>query len=161
MFRKITATDIPLLVDLAKESWTEHYTAIIGEAQVIYMLNKFNSANAIAAQIQDESYHYYFIELNDKPVGYFVVQVKDGELFLSKFYVAANQRGNGVGKQTLQFIITLAKQFQLKKIALTVNRHNSNSIAAYYKLGFIKTGEVCIDIGNSFVMDDFMMELSV
>ena len=51
-----------------------------------------------------------------------------------------------------------AKDLNYQTIYLTVNKYNINSIMAYQKIGFIKTEELFIDIGNGYVMDDFRME---
>jgi ribosomal protein S18 acetylase RimI-like enzyme len=40
---------------------------------------------------------------------------------------------------------------------LTVNRHNTGSIAFYQHLGFKVSGTVVQDIGSGFVMDDYKM----
>ena len=162
MFKAVTEThDIDTLVSLAWEIWTEHYTPIIGAEQVHYMLEHLHSAKLIARQIDSERYHYYLLELENEAVSYFAVQLRDDELFLSKLYVHSSQRGKGLGRQALDFIQELAREKNRRKITLTVNKYNTNSIAAYYKFGFIKTGELCVDIGNSFVMEDISMELTV
>jgi len=67
----------------------------------------------------------------------------------------------GIGKKSMLFIKELAQENNLSKISLTVNKENKNTIAAYYKLGFVKTGEICADIGRGFVMDDLKMELTL
>jgi hypothetical protein len=46
------------VAELARETWMRHYTPIIGAAQVEYMLEKFQSAPAIAKQIA-EGFEYY------------------------------------------------------------------------------------------------------
>ena len=40
---------------------------------------------------------------------------------------------------------------------LSVNKRNAKAIAAYQKNGFGITESVVTDIGNGFVMDDFIM----
>lgn len=160
MFQSIQSNkEIALLVDLATEIWHEHYTAIIGKEQVEYMLQHFHSAEKIAQQISHQNYFYYLIQVDEQPVGYIGVQVKDGELFLSKIYLLASQRGKGLAKQAMAFIKEFAIEQGLAKISLTVNKYNSNTIAAYGKMGFVKTGEICVDIGQGYKMDDFTMEL--
>ena len=48
-----TNDDIYTVATLAQEIWTQHFTPIIGASQVDYMLNKFQSTEAITAQIAD------------------------------------------------------------------------------------------------------------
>ena len=43
---------VDVVVEIAAEIWTEHFTPIIGSEQVEYMLNKFQSSQAITRQIE-------------------------------------------------------------------------------------------------------------
>ncbi|MDT0558662.1 GNAT family N-acetyltransferase [Ichthyenterobacterium sp. W332] len=142
---------------LAKVIWSSHYTPIIGAAQVTYMLDKFQSKDAIEGQIS-EDYEYYLIQNSNKSIGYFSIQKRKIALFLSKFYVLESERGKGFGKQALNFINERADSLNCLKIELTVNKYNSNSIEAYKRMGFKITEAVVFDIGNGFVMDDYRME---
>ena len=47
---------------LADEIWNEHFTRIIGKAQVDYMLDKFQSKEAITEQINNG--FLYFLIIN-------------------------------------------------------------------------------------------------
>lgn len=162
MFQLVTSSkDIDEIVSLAKIIWTEHYTPIIGIEQVEYMLDKFHAKNVINEQITNDNYRYYLIKNQNNNVGYIGVQLKDKELFLSKIYIQSTERGLGLGKLSMAFIKGVAEENNLSKITLTVNKNNSNTIAAYYKFGFVKTGLVCADIGEGYVMDDLQMELQL
>lgn len=148
---------IEVVAALAAEIWTEHYTPIIGSKQVEYMLDLFQSRSAISKQIDGNSL-YFLIKDADQYVGYFVIEPKGSVLFLSKFYVKSSQRGKGHGKGAMGFIEELAIKKGLIKIALTVNKNNISAIDIYHKLGFINTGPIITDIGNGFMMDDFILE---
>ncbi len=49
---------IPVVESLAYSIWREHYTPIIGRHQVEYMLEKFQSKEALLNQIEKEGYIY-------------------------------------------------------------------------------------------------------
>ena len=153
-------TDFNTIAELASLIWKEHYTPIIGIEQVDYMLDKFQSVNAIKKQIE-EGAEYYLISHEESQVGYISVSQKKNSLFLSKIYILSSIRGKGVGKKAMQFIEDLAIEKQCNTVSLTVNKNNTNSIKAYEKMGFVKVKEIVIDIGNGFVMDDFKMEKSL
>ena len=144
---------------LAHSIWNQHYTPIIGKEQVDYMLANFQSEQAIKEQM-DEGYRYFLTYCNGQAVGYFAVQAnsKDKSLFLSKFYVAKDFRGQGIGKQCLSYMEDICRTHGLNRIWLTVNKYNDNSIKAYERFGFKKIEELVQDIGNGFVMDDYKME---
>ncbi len=153
---------VAIVESLAYSIWREHYTPIIGSQQVEYMLDKFQSKEAILNQIEKQGYLYYLLEDKDSNwVGYVGVVPKDKELFLSKLYINTKNRGKGYGKYALNFIETIARDKGLSKISLTVNKNNSYSIKIYEKLGFIISDSLVTDIGNGFVMDDYKMEKAI
>ena len=154
--KAINRKDYETIADLGFIIWTEYYTPIIGSDQVTYMLDKFQSAQAIEAQIK-EGYNCFLTLYNKKEVGYLSIVQREKSLFLSKIYVLEARRGLGIGKFAMDFVQQIAKESSLNSISLTVNKHNLNSIKAYEKMGFVKVDELVIEIGNGFIMDDFKM----
>ncbi len=160
--RPVLEEEIPALAAMAKEIWEEHFTPIIGSAQVAYMLDKFQSAHAIREAIQKEGYQYYFFCLDDEAVGYLgIVPKEDGSLFLSKIYLKKAYRGRKIARAGIEFLAALCREKGLNKIWLTCNRENKNSVAAYQKMGFVIAYEQDADIGNGFVMNDYIMEKQI
>jgi GNAT superfamily N-acetyltransferase len=157
----ITDVQLRQTAKLAREIWTEHFTAIIGADQVDYMLDIFQSVNAIADQIQNKGYVYYLIRENKQAIGYFAIVPEEDTLFLSKLYILKIMRGKGIARKTIDFIKTIALERKLGRITLTVNKNNIGPIAAYEKLGFVNTGPIVQDIGGGFIMDDYKMELTL
>jgi GNAT superfamily N-acetyltransferase len=153
----ISGDQVDIIVMLAEEIWNEHFTPIIGKAQVDYMLAKFQSREAIGEQIK-QGYSYFLIKSNNEYVGYFGVKPEAASLLLSKFYIVSADRGKGLGRKALNYIERLVIESGAGKISLTVNKYNSDTIEAYKKLGFKITESIVQDIGNGFVMDDYRME---
>ena len=148
--------DYELIEKLADIIWREHYIPIVGKPQIDYMLDKYQSVNAISNQVV-EGYEYYTVFNKELPVGYMALRRESEHLFLSKIYVLRGYRGKGIGKKMMTFISNKATVYQLKFIRLTVNINNINSIKAYERLGFENVGPLVTDIGNGFVMDDYVM----
>jgi diamine N-acetyltransferase len=158
MFIEVSTQDqIEMVESLAREIWTEHYTPIIGKEQVDYMLDRFQSKQAIAEQIEAGSL-YFLIREGNQFIGYIGAQPKNDELFLSKLYVKSSKRRRGWGNRAIRFVEKLAKERKLARVVLTVNKNNTNSIKAYEKFGFRNVGSIIQDIGDGFVMDDYRME---
>jgi RimJ/RimL family protein N-acetyltransferase len=151
-----TEAQIQMVETLAYEIWNEHFTPIIGKAQVDYMLEKFQSIKPISEQIE-QGYQYYLLKTDEGFFGYTGVQSKDSEMFLSKLYIKSSQRGKGYGRRVIAFIESMAREKGLDKITLTVNKNNLDAIKAYEKFGFENLGPVVQDIGGGFVMDDYQM----
>jgi len=159
--RVVTVSQIEAVAILAAEIWREHYTPIIGADQVEYMLEKFQSPVAVRTQIDANDLVYYLLYNGQQPAGYFAIQVRSDEVFLSKLYVARPSRKLGLARMAIDFIKSLAADNCLKRVSLTINKNNSESLAAYERLGFKKEKAVVTDIGNGFYMDDFVMVLPV
>jgi ribosomal protein S18 acetylase RimI-like enzyme len=155
-----TPEQIAFVESLAAEIWTEHYTPIIGKAQVDYMLASFQSGQAVSDQIAS-GVLYYLMEEDREFIGYLAVQPRGDELFLSKIYVKSAFRGRGHGKKAVQYAEQLARERGLRKIVLTVNKNNRIAIKAYEKLGFRNAGSLVQDIGSGYVMDDYRMEKNI
>ncbi len=155
----LSEEDIEEVVRLAREIWQEHYLPIIGQAQVDYMLEKFQSRDAIARQIV-QKYEYYLVLDKGQSTGYVGLVPHPGEskLLLSKIYIQKELRGRGIGKEALDFVEDICRQRDITTIWLTVNKNNAGSIAWYQRMGFTSIGPTVQDIGKGFVMDDFIME---
>jgi GNAT superfamily N-acetyltransferase len=156
-----SAEQVALVARLAREIWEEYYVPIIGRAQVDYMVAKFQTAEAMQAQI-DEGYEYFLIHLQDRPVGYLAIRhdAPEARIFISKLYVLAAQRKSGAGRQSLDFVESIARERGATQLWLTVNKGNP-SVRAYERLGFHIAEAIVMDIGGGFVMDDYRMEKPV
>lgn len=150
-------TDAPLLEALAKEIWTQHYADIITREQIGYMLDKFQSVQAILQDMQSGA--VYDIAYSDgAPCGYSAVVPDGTALFLSKLYVRQSCRGQGIARAMVNRIEQRAKEAGLPQVTLKCNKYNTGSLAAYERLGF-RVAYACVaDIGNGYVMDDFALE---
>ncbi len=149
------------LARTAADIWREYYISIITMDQIDYMIGKFQSAPAVQDQIEHQGYHYYVMHHDGGTAGYLSVKEEEGKLFLSKFYVCKEHRGKGYASQAMSFLEELCRERGLSHIWLTVNRHNESSIGVYRKKGFRVIREQVADIGNGFVMDDFVMEKEI
>lgn len=156
----ITGEQIYQVSRLAGEIWQEHYSAILSPGQITYMLDTLQSPAAIAGQME-QGYQYYFIVQDGAPAGYIALRIDADSLFLSKLYVHRDFRRRGLARAAVGFLASLAGAQRKPKIWLTVNRHNDGSIAAYHHLGFAVEREEVTDIGQDYVMDDFVMALPV
>lgn len=155
-----STSDYRSISALAHKIWSDHYTPIIGTEQVTYMLEKFQSVSAIENQIK-KGFFYYLLQNNSKPVGYFAFQKQGASLFLSKLYVRSTARGKGIGKCAISFLEKRANEMGVSKIRLTVNRYNTLAIKAYIRMGFLIVEAIVQDIGNGYVMDDYVLEKKI
>lgn len=155
---KIEQADEMLIEKLAKEIWTEHYISILSKEQIDYMLEKYQSAKAVREQIKN-GYSYFVMYLNGVISGYTGIVFEKDKMFLSKLYVKKQARKKHIAKNTLDYLKKLCREKGYNKIYLTVNKNNSDSVKAYKNMGFYELDSTVTDIGNGFVMDDYIMEL--
>lgn len=153
-----TADHIIEVETLAETIWSEHFTAIMGEEQVAYMLHKFQSAHAIEAQLKAGT-QYYLAEFEGQFVGYMVLMPEVSKTVLSKIYTLATVRGQGIGKGMLAFIDKHCRENDIIELCLTVNKLNSKSVAWYQRQGFIIVDELKADIGEGYFIDYFIMKM--
>ncbi|MEX0775656.1 MAG: GNAT family N-acetyltransferase [Phycisphaeraceae bacterium] len=158
MQRVSQACEVDAVAALASAIWNQHFVPMIGQAQVDYMLAKFQSSPAITRQLAD-GYEYYLALDGGQGAGYcaLVPQPAQRTGQLSKLYVRQECRGRGVGKSILAFVETRCAVLGIDNLWLTVNRHNAGAIAFYHRMGFVTAGPIVADIGNGFVMDDYRM----
>lgn len=153
--------DIENVAALADKIWHEHYGDILPAAQIDYMVEKFQSFSAIKNSIEFGGYDYYIVaDQFEKHAGYFGVKPDSDALFVSKLYLEASARGNGLGKICINKCADIAREKGLKKLRLTVNRENP-SYGFYRKMNFCVAREEDTFIGDGFYINDYVMELSV
>ncbi|SHG76091.1 Acetyltransferase, GNAT family [Flavobacterium micromati] len=84
----------------------------------------------------------WLIIFNNEIVGYVIItfifsfEYQGKIAFLDELYVREKFRGNGIGSQTLAFIIEESKQLSLKLIYLEIENHNQNAQKLYIASGF-------------------------
>ena len=137
----------------------EHFDSIIGKEQNDYMIQKFQTVDAIKEQLE-HSYQYYFVSDERRRIGFLAFYPRGNAMYLSKLYLYKEERGKGYSRQMLDFVITNARNIGLAFIELNVNRNNS-AIYAYEKLGFKVIRTEKNDIGAGFFMDDYVYGLQI
>ena len=157
-FLEVTLDKIKELAELSSEIWHEYWPCILSDEQIDYMVDKFQSEHAMLEQIKKENYTYYFIVKDGNKCGYFGISRKKDYLFLSKLYIKKEYRHQGIGRLAFERIKEIADNFGYAKIRLTVNKNNKHTIDAYLKYRFAIIAHDVTDIGNGFVMDDYIME---
>ena len=153
-----TEEQIKKLAEVANIVWHDAFKEILTLEQIEYMIEKFQSYNALSQAVNKNGYEYYFIKQDNIIMGYTGLHEEGGKMFLSKLYILKEYRGKGVSSKAFEFIESLAKEKNLKSVWLTVNRNNNHAIDVYKHKGFIITRTQVADIGNGFVMDDYIFK---
>ena len=135
---------------------------MISLAQTDYMVGKFQSFESMKEQAENENYSYYLITADGEAIGYFAIAPKpDGTMFLSKLYIRREHRGKHYSTAAFRFICDKARELGLGSVWLTVNKNNDRAIAAYEAFGMRVASTQQTDIGDGFIMDDYVYELEL
>ena len=160
---KVTISDLPIIIDLTKKIWPVAYGEILSKSQLDYMIDKFYNEAALREQIEGKGHIFYLAQNeNGNYVGFvsYEINCEPHKTKIHKIYVLPETQGTGLGRQFFELVKEKVIENNQKSIFLNVNKYN-NAIHFYTKLGFIKVKDEVIDIGNGYVMDDYVMEVTV
>jgi GNAT superfamily N-acetyltransferase len=157
---KASEKDIPLIQELTNIIWPQTYEEILSQDQIDYMLGMMYSTESLADQMKkgidfiltkdDETYDAFAAYEQMNPTVY----------KLHKIYALPNQQGKGIGKFIINYIIDEIKPKGATALQLDVNRQNK-ARGFYEKLGFKVIAEKDTDIGNGYLMTDYVMEMNL
>lgn len=158
---KATQKDIPLIQDLAKRSWENAYAEILSQEQMEFMLDTMYSETEISEHLKNSNYYYFLVfDENSKVFDGFLGYENHYEnqtTKLHRIYLVPESKGKGLGKKTLEFLNEKVKESGDNRIILNVNKYNSAK-SFYESQGYKVYDEGVFDIGNGYVMDDYLME---
>jgi diamine N-acetyltransferase len=161
LIRVALQADIPSIREMARRIWIPAYTGIITEEQIEYMLNLMYSEESLIHQLEVEACTFYILSGGEIDLGFASISSKTPELFrLNKLYVDTTLHGRGLGKKLLHRLVEHTMESGGGVLELNVNKNNP-AINFYLSQGFEIFREEVIDIGNGFVMDDFVMRKNI
>ncbi|AWH85718.1 GNAT family N-acetyltransferase [Flavobacterium album] len=157
--RKASLDDYPVIQGIAHNTWQHTYLPILSQGQVDYMLDMMYSAEAYREQVSEKGHHFLLASESDAFLGFASYELNYSPEItkIHKLYVLPEAQGKGIGQKLLAVIENEASKNTNDKIVLNVNRYNK-AVNFYQKSGFIKIGEEDINIGNGYLMEDFIMQ---
>jgi diamine N-acetyltransferase len=159
--KKAGIGDISTIQQLAENIWPTAYKKIISAKQLRYMLDLIYSETALTAQIE-KGHQFILVIENDIPIGFASYsqknEVETTTFRLHKIYVLPNSPTKGIGSFLLSYICNESIKQSAKLLELNVNKYNP-AIQFYLKKGFTVLRDEVIDIGEGYVMNDYVMVL--
>ena len=156
--RRAATDDISEIQALARRIWEEAYREILSKEQIDYMLEMMYAESTIAEEISN-GVIWEIISDSDIPCGFISYSsADDHSVKLSKIYIDKDHRGKSIPTEAIKRVFQFAARNAKKRVFLTVNRKNLRAVRAYEKNGFTISSSVITDIGNGFVMDDYIMQ---
>jgi len=153
-----TVNDIPVIQDLTEKIWRPTYEPILTPEQIDYMIVMMYSTAALTKQISELQHRFLILLDEEKPIGFAAYSTTDTpEVYkLHKIYLDLSYQGKGVGKFLLSEVAERVKASGASILELDVNRFNKAKFF-YEKQGFSVYKEKNTDIGNGYLMEDFVM----
>jgi len=153
--RKATEEDITAITELAEKIWWPTYRNIISEEQISFMLKDMYSEESLKKQLVS-GVDFILAEKENLAVAFAGFSLIEPEVYkLHKLYVLPSEKGNGTGKNLIEYITDLAREQGGKILELNVNRGNSAS-EFYKKVGFEIYRTVDISY-HHFILNDYIM----
>jgi len=103
-------------------------------------------ANRPLSVIENHVVTILAVNEKDYPVGYGHLDLENDQVWLG-ICVAQMERGHGIGKMLMQFLLAEADRHLITTVYLSVDQNNTPAIKLYRKFGFSesdKKGDVCI-----------------
>lgn len=156
----LTDADFAGLKALAESIWRAHYIKIISAEQIEYMLRGRYTPQNLARYIGSDQRWLQLLRVDGVLGGYCSYARTENlmELKLEQLYVLPALHGKGHGGLMLRHVEERAAALGCNTLVLSVNKQNHSSIAVYQKRGFTIREEAVFEIGNGYVMDDYVME---
>ncbi len=156
-FHTVNESNIHLIMPLATTIWQEAYKDILSQEQIDYMLQKMYAVEKIKEDIAQGD-QWEILKADNIAVGYLHYKIEEDKVFLSKIYLKQDNQLKGIGQLMLNHVIQYALDHNKKTIYLTVNKNNAKAIRFYTKNNFKNTESKTFDIGNGYIMDDYIFQ---
>lgn len=155
-------SQLSIVRDLAYKIWPTAYREILSQEQLNYMLDKFYSLESLIEQMEQRKHVFLLAEEDDKYIGFasYELNIENHKTKIHKIYVLPETQGKGYGVQLINEIEKRAKYLQNDILFLNVNRFNKAQ-QFYKKIGFEIAYEEDIEIGEGYLMEDFVMEKKI
>ena len=157
--RPLVEPQIDAMQLLARSIWQTTYATLISQTQIDFMLADRYAAARIRAQLNNPDHLWRLDWWNSEMVGFAHACIETSACKLEKLYIHPHYQRRGIGGALLAAVKSFAREHDATRLWLQVNRGNAPAIAAYQKHGFLIREARVFDIGDGFVMDDYVMDV--
>lgn len=160
---KADKSHFPAIRDIAMQTWPDTFAKILSKEQISYMLEMMYSIPSLEKQTEQDNHVFLLAQEDNEYFGYLSYELNYKNLSktkIHKIYILPKSQGKGVGKLLINKVNEIALDAEQQILALNVNRDNK-AVDFYKKIGFSIIGTEDIDIGNNFLMEDYIMEKSL
>ncbi|WP_420150595.1 GNAT family N-acetyltransferase [Spirosoma sp.] len=158
----VTEAELPIIREIAYKTWPGTFGAILSSSQISYMLEMMYSLDALRSQINEKKHVFLLAkdESTGEHLGYVSYELNYKREALTKIHkicLLPASQGKGIGRSLIDKVAERAATYKNDRLGLNVNRYNK-AVQFYERVGFTIVGQEDIDIGDGFLMEDFIME---
>lgn len=157
-----TISDIPVIQRIAYHTWPVTFEHILSMEQLTYMLDMMYSSVSLAQQIQQKGHAFLLAEIGGQgPMGFAAYEINfqgSPVTKVHKIYILPEAQGKGLGKALFEYIARESVKKGNGRLSLNVNRNNIKALEFYQNNGFEIVGEEDIQIGQGYLMEDYILE---
>lgn len=160
--RSLEIDELTIVADLAYRIWPSTFAEILSPEQLTYMLNWMYSEEALRSQFLNGNV-FFVMEIEGIPIGFMGIEAhypRPDQMKVHKLYVLPEVQGGGAGRKFIEKALEIALGKGIKELTLNVNRFN-RAVDFYLRMGFLIEKQEDIDIGNGYLMEDYVMTLSL
>ncbi|GHV14513.1 N-acetyltransferase [Bacteroidia bacterium] len=144
---------------LSDKIWPHTFQDILTGEQIGYMMDMMYSTSSLEKQMDELNHHYILAEDSGEYIGYTSYELNykgTTTTKIHKIYILPSLQGKGVGRFLVETVEKTARQNKNNGLSLNVNRFNK-ALDFYKRIGFEVVKSEDIDIGNGFLMEDFVL----
>lgn len=156
--RPIAPEDLPTIAALARATWLDAYAGIISREQIDYMLAQRYDPERLKADTGNPEKWLHQVFIDGVRAGFAACEICGDEFKLDKLYIHPDMQRKGAGAALIAHAAALARDRGYPAMILAVNKNNAQALRAYDRYGFHVRDKTVTDIGNGFIMDDYIME---
>lgn len=151
---------ISSIIELSQKVWPTTFASILSKKQIAYMMKMMYSRKSLINQI-NSGHQFAIAHINNNKVGFVSFETNyqtSNSTKIHKLYILPQHQRVGVGKTLIKYVIDKATEASNSSLILNVNKNNAQAIDFYIKNSFKRIREEVIDIGENYVMDDYVFE---
>lgn len=156
-------SDIPTIQKVAQIAFREAYGSTLSSAQIEYMIELMYSGRSLIKQLTEECHKFLLLIKDCRCIGFVSYQSDykgTGSTKLHKLYLLPREKGCGYGRILVKEVIERARAHGNKTVTLNMNRNNT-AYGFYIRMGFGISHSEDINIGNGYLMEDYVFVLDV
>ncbi|PKR80651.1 GNAT family N-acetyltransferase [Brumimicrobium salinarum] len=165
---RITTNEIDQLQKIGRQTFYETFSTGNTQENMQKYLDERFSIEKLTAELNDKNAIFYFVQLENKIVGYLKINFGDSQtelkddksLEIERIYVLKEFQGKKIGQILYDKAIEIAKQKDADYIWLGVWEENPRAIKFYKKNGFVEFDKHIFKLGND-EQTDIMMKLKL